>query len=175
MPLQHSLCAKRCQQHPCISESSLAVQSRKGLAEQWPLALSGRAKLSCFLQVWVVWPEYSTPALAIQNPAVWRFKNYATDFFFLKYKGQQLGILLCQLAKLLQRFAAALLPLLFGTNPRSHHKGATGRILTGDQLLPVLYDCQLGQDIPKLSWFQVQCAVLAAACRIGAGPNVPGQ
>ena len=32
------------------------------------------------------------------------------------------------------RFAAALLPRLFGTNPRSHHKGATGRVLTGDQL-----------------------------------------
>ena len=26
-----------------------------------------------------------------------------------------------------RRFAAALLPRLFGTNPRSHHKGATGR------------------------------------------------
>ena len=26
------------------------------------------------------------------------------------------------------RFAAALLPLLFGTNPRSHHKGATDRV-----------------------------------------------
>ena len=47
-----------------------------------------------------------------------------------------------------QRFAAALLPLLFGTNPRSHHKGATGRVRTGDQLLPVLCHCQLGQDIP---------------------------
>ena len=27
-----------------------------------------------------------------------------------------------------RRFATALLPLLFGTNPRSHHKGATGRV-----------------------------------------------
>ena len=27
-----------------------------------------------------------------------------------------------------QRFSAALLPQLFGTNPRSHHKGATGRV-----------------------------------------------
>ena len=26
------------------------------------------------------------------------------------------------------RFSAALLPLLFGTNPRSHHKGATCRV-----------------------------------------------
>ena len=49
-----------------------------------------------------------------------------------------------------QKFAAALLPRLFGTNPRSHHKGATGRVRTGDQLLPVLCNCQLGQDIPFL-------------------------
>ena len=27
-----------------------------------------------------------------------------------------------------------------GTNPRSHHKGATGRLRTGDQQLPVLCD-----------------------------------
>ena len=27
-----------------------------------------------------------------------------------------------------RRFAAALLPRLFGTNPRSHHKGATDRV-----------------------------------------------
>ena len=57
-----------------------------------------------------------------------------------------------------RRFAAALLPRLFGTNSRSHHKGATGRVLetngfqfwrqTGDQRLPVLCHCQLGQDIP---------------------------
>ena len=45
-------------------------------------------------------------------------------------------------------FAAALLPRLFGTNPRSNHKGAaTGRVRTGDQRLPVLCHCQLGQDI----------------------------
>ena len=31
----------------------------------------------------------------------------------------------------------------------SHHKGATGRVGTGDQLLPVLCHCHLGQDIPK--------------------------
>ena len=29
-----------------------------------------------------------------------------------------------------RRFAAALLPRLFGTNPRPHHKGATGRVRT---------------------------------------------
>ena len=44
-----------------------------------------------------------------------------------------------------QRLATALLPRLFGMNPRSHHKGATGRVQTGDQLLPVLCHCQLGQ------------------------------
>ena len=48
-----------------------------------------------------------------------------------------------------RRFAAALIPRLFGTNPRSHHKGATGRVRTGDQRLPVLCHCQLGQDIPS--------------------------
>ena len=34
-----------------------------------------------------------------------------------------------------RRFAAALLPRLFGTNPRSlaHHKGATGRVTNGFQ------------------------------------------
>ena len=46
------------------------------------------------------------------------------------------------------RLAAALLPQLFGKNPRSHHKGATCRVRTGDQLLPVICHCQLGQDIP---------------------------
>ena len=34
----------------------------------------------------------------------------------------------CCLAILGRRFAAALLPRLFGKNPRSHHKGATGRV-----------------------------------------------
>ena len=33
-------------------------------------------------------------------------------------------------------------------NPRSNHKGATGRVQTCDQLYPVLCHCQLGQDIP---------------------------
>ena len=36
-------------------------------------------------------------------------------------------------------------------NPRSHHKGATGRVRTGNQPYPVLCLCQLGQDIPQLS------------------------
>ena len=49
-----------------------------------------------------------------------------------------------------RRFAAALLPRLFGKNPRSHHKGATDRVRTGDQRLPILchcqVQCQLGQD-----------------------------
>ena len=63
-----------------------------------------------------------------------------------------------------RRFAAALLPRLFGTNPRSHHKGATGRVRTGDQRLPVLCRCQLGQDIP-LYWlsFQVESSTRAPA------------
>ena len=46
-----------------------------------------------------------------------------------------------------RRLAAALLPRLsrVGKNPRSHHKGATGRVGTEDQRLPVLCHCQLGQ------------------------------
>ena len=47
------------------------------------------------------------------------------------------------------RRSLALLPRLFGKDPRSHHKGATGRVRTGNQRLPVLcHHCQLGQDIP---------------------------
>ena len=46
-----------------------------------------------------------------------------------------------------QRLAAALLPRLLGKNARSHHKGTTGRVRTGDQLLQCLCHCQLGQDI----------------------------
>ena len=46
-----------------------------------------------------------------------------------------------------QRFTTALLPRLFRKNSRSHHKGTAGRVLSGDQLLPVLCYCQLGQDI----------------------------
>ena len=47
-----------------------------------------------------------------------------------------------------RRLAAALLPRLFGTNLRSHSKGITSRVQTGDQQLPVLCHCQLGRDIP---------------------------
>ena len=58
----------------------------------------------------------------------------------------------CSLQEFLRRrFAAALLPRLFGNNihdSRSHHKGATGRVRTGDQRYPVLCHCKLGQDIP---------------------------
>ena len=35
-----------------------------------------------------------------------------------------------------------------GQSP-SDHKGATGRVRTGDQLLPILCHCQLGHDIPE--------------------------
>ena len=33
-------------------------------------------------------------------------------------------------------------------DPRSHHKGTTGRVQTGDRLYLVLCHCQLGQGIP---------------------------
>ena len=35
--------------------------------------------------------------------------------------------------------------------PRSHHKGATCRVRTGDQRYPVLCHCQLRQDIPEFT------------------------
>ena len=54
-----------------------------------------------------------------------------------------------------RRFAAALLPRLFGINPRSHHKGATGRVRIGNQRLPVLCHGQLGQDIPILYYIRL--------------------
>ena len=50
------------------------------------------------------------------------------------------------------RFAAALLPLLFGNNPRSHHKGATSRVRNGDLLLPVLCHCQSSMGYAIYSW-----------------------
>ena len=43
-------------------------------------------------------------------------------------------------------------------HPRSHHKGATGRVRTGDQRYPVLCHCQLGQDIPRIA-FAVSCGL----------------
>ena len=56
-----------------------------------------------------------------------------------------------------RRFSTALLPRLFWTNPRSHNKGATCRVRTGDQLLPVLCHCQHGQDIPNIVVGFVHC------------------
>ena len=70
-----------------------------------------------------------------------------------------------------RRFSAALFPRLFRTNPRSHHKGATGRVRTGNQRLPVLCHCQLGQDIPTGC---VICCLTDSdglrGCRWKAGP-----
>ena len=67
-----------------------------------------------------------------------------------------------------RRFAAALLPRLFGTNPRSHHKGATGRVRTGDQRLPVLCHCQLGvldKYNVMLRLSSIKTASASACCR----------
>ena len=50
---------------------------------------------------------------------------------------------------------------VWGLHPRSHHKGATGRVRTGNRLYPVLCHCQLGQDIPIILSFR----------RIGAGSD----
>ena len=72
-----------------------------------------------------------------------------------------------------RRFAAALLPRLFWTNPRSHHKGATSRVRTGNQRLPVLCHCQLGQDIPNQSMNQQIFPTLGMNLRnvTSLGPN----
>ena len=51
-------------------------------------------------------------------------------------------------------FTAALLPQMFWKNPRSHHKGATGRVRMGDQLLSVL-SCAIA-NLDKTS----QCEML---------------
>ena len=66
------------------------------------------------------------------------------------------------LKSLIKLFAAALLPRLFGTNPRSHHKCSTARVRTADQRLPVLCHCKLGPDIPNIRvgsrhWHPVSC------------------
>ena len=37
---------------------------------------------------------------------------------------------------------------------RSHHKGATARVRTGDQRYPIPCHCQLGQDIPR-AWVRM--------------------
>ena len=53
---------------------------------------------------------------------------------------------------------------------RSHHKGATGRVRTGDQRYPVLCHCQLGQDIPIAScqgiaaWESIMVLQLSQLC-----------
>ena len=66
-------------------------------------------------------------------------KNTASRTQFFRYKPPK--------SIIGRRLAAALLPRLFRKNLRSHHKGATGRVRTGDQRLPVLCHGQLGQDI----------------------------
>ena len=70
---------------------------------------------------------------------------YSWIYIFISYMNSHVG----------WRLAAALLPQLFGKNSTSHHKGATGRVWTGDQLLPVLCHCQLGQDIPSSTWIHI--------------------
>ena len=65
--------------------------------------------------------------------------------------------------------------------PRSHHKGASGRVRTGDQLYPVLCHCQLGQDtgIPgksppgpgRLAGFQGDGRILRLGGRAGWCPR----
>ena len=46
----------------------------------------------------------------------------------LIYKGNELSITFGYYLPSGQKLAAALLPLLFGTNLRSHHQGASGRV-----------------------------------------------
>ena len=62
-----------------------------------------------------------------------------------------------------RRFATALLPRLFGMNPRSHHKGATGRVRTGDQRLPVLCHCHLDKTSPYIMLFNIKFTNILSA------------
>ena len=58
------------------------------------------------------------------------------------------------------RFAAALLPQLFGKNPRSHHKGATGRVRTEDQRFQFYAIANLDKTSLKIrviEWKSTQC------------------
>ena len=76
--------------------------------------------------------------------------------FFLSSRATVSGTLVLWYSCMIgRRFAAALLPRLFGKNPRSHHKGTTVTVRTGDhwQRLPVLCHCQLGQEIHDLTIF----------------------
>ena len=74
-----------------------------------------------------------------------------------KHKGQLIlypNVDLCQYDKVYtclgQRFAAALIPRLFGKNPRSHHNGITGKVPTGNQ--------RLSHEVAQLLWIlNYQC------------------
>ena len=97
-----------------------------------------------------------------------------TVFFYFPSPAQtgfEAGVPRLSFSRSGRRFAAALLPRLFGKNPRSHHKGATGRVRTEDQRLPVLCHCQLGQDIHWVLWtlscFKVKQKVKIYISRFG--------
>ena len=58
-----------------------------------------------------------------------------------------------------QRLAAALLPILFWNKVPGHATRVPQVELTGNQLHPVLYHCQLGQNIPTYMIFAKLCCV----------------
>ena len=65
--------------------------------------------------------------------------------------GDALGLVLVDALGfvLVNALGVVLVDTLLG--PRSHHKGATCRVRTGDQRYPILCHCQLGQDIPYMN------------------------
>ena len=94
-------------------------------------------------ELWFFWNHYSESICHISllknslNSILWiqniEFSSISSNEFMLG-----------------RRFAAALLPRLFGKNPRSHHKGATGRVRTGDHGFQ-LYAMLMKSD----SWIQI--------------------
>ena len=129
-------------------------QRRPGEVRPWPCPDSWRScscRVTALPATSAAWLELSVPLATTVAAAASCISNLGT---------QNSG----------WRFSAALLPRLFWTNPRSHHKGATGRVRTGDQLLPVLCHCQLGQDIPTvcrqdlllpINWYyQILCIII---------------
>ena len=99
-----------------------------------------------------VFLDYFFPLIISSPPELRKFSSQVYVKKFLNFPSVLSKFATYTVDNLGRRFAAALLPRLFGTNPRSHHKGATGRVRTGDQRLPVLCHCQLGQDIPTNTW-----------------------
>ena len=137
-------CTSRTTPHPqntCIvmrANTYIAdAANETGGVQSWPLGMFvwHRRPLSISVRDWGWWcmPLHGKKCwvTGIRSWELLRSESASADCCWGEFLGQ--------------RFAAALLPRLLGKNPRaeSHHKGATGRVRTGVQLLPVLCNCQL--------------------------------